>query len=69
MNKLRDIREKIGLTQIELATELRVTKGAICHYENGRRNLSAQQCREILSVFNKHGADVGFDDLFPPSAA
>ncbi|EOX5225673.1 helix-turn-helix transcriptional regulator [Escherichia coli] len=69
MNKLRHIREKLGLTQGELAAELGLTKGAIGHYENGRRDLSATQCRQIISVLNKHGAAVGFDDLFPPKVA
>lgn len=69
MNKLRDIREKLGLTQMELAAELGLTKGTISHYETGRRNPNSTQCREILSVLNKHGAAVGFDDLMPPTAA
>ena len=69
MNNLRNIRKQLGLTQGDLASELGLTKGAIGHYENGRRSLNVSQCRELLAVFKKHGASVGIDDLFPPTAA
>ena len=53
MNNLRAIRTKLGITQGHLASALGVTKGAVCHYENSKRNMNIDLCVAILSSLNK----------------
>ena len=67
MNNLRAIRTKLGITQGHLASALGVTKGAVCHYENSKRNMNIDQCRAIVYALNNFGAEVTIDDVFPPT--
>ncbi|ARZ01847.1 helix-turn-helix domain-containing protein [Yersinia ruckeri] len=66
MNNLRILRERIGLTQSELAELAGCTPGAICHYETGRRGMDINLCRQFVEILNSFGAVVGLDDVFPP---
>ncbi|MGB3255902.1 MULTISPECIES: helix-turn-helix transcriptional regulator [Buttiauxella] len=69
MNKLRFFREKAGLTQSDLAEMTGFTRGAISHYEKGRRGMDIDLCRVFVAILNKAGTSVGLDDVFPPKAA
>lgn len=69
MNNIRTFRERVGLTQSDLAKMVGCTRGAICHYETGRRGMDIDLCRTFIAAFKKHGMEVSLDDLFPPKAA
>lgn len=69
MNNIRTFRERVGLTQSDLAKMVGCTRGAICHYETGRRGMDIDLCRTFIAAFRKHGIEVSLDDLFPPKAA
>lgn len=66
VNKIKEVRKSLRLTQFDVAQAAGCTPGAIAHYENGRRTLNISMCRKLISVFNKFGANIGIDDLFPP---
>lgn len=66
MNNLRFFRERTGLTQSELAALVGCTRGAICHYETGRRGMDINLCRRFVDIFNDSGTPVGLDEVFPP---
>lgn len=67
MNRLKDIRARIGITQSGLAEMAGCTKGAISHYEKGRRQLTLQRCQRIVEIFNMLGFKCSLDDVFPSS--
>jgi putative transcriptional regulator len=66
MSNMKVVREKVRLTQADLAKKVGVTQGAIAHYENDRRKPGLDECRRIVSALNSSGADVTLDDVFPP---
>lgn len=50
--KIKDLREKAGMTQTELANKLGVSKSVISAYENGIRNPSFKMLPLLAQVFN-----------------
>lgn len=69
MNNIRNFRERFGLTQEDLAKVLGCTRGAVCHYETGRRGMDINLCRAFINAFKEYGYELTIDDLFPPKAA
>lgn len=65
MNKLRQFRNRVQLTQTELAKMMGCIPGAICHYEHGRRNIDIKLAHKIVQALNSKGISIGLDDLFP----
>lgn len=66
MNRIKECREQVSLTQALLAQRLGLSQGAIAHYENNKRTPELDLCRDIVSVFIEKGLTVTLDDVFPP---
>ena len=49
---LRELRENMGLTQVELATRLKVTQSFVSKYESGERRLDFIEVYRICGVLN-----------------
>lgn len=66
MNKIREIRKRLNISQESLAKGLNISQGAISHYELGRRDVDLSTCRKITKFFVVKGINVSIDDVFPP---
>lgn len=67
MNRIRQLREEIGMTQVRLSIELEVAQETISAYENGKHYPSVQSLIKLMQIFNT-GIDyiMGFSDVrFP----
>ncbi len=56
-DRIREVREKVGKTQAELADAAEVSKGFLCDVENNKRNVSAQV---LLRIANSLGASLDY---------
>lgn len=50
--KIKDLRERAGMTQTDLADKIGVTKSVISAYEKGTRNPSHKVLESISNVFS-----------------
>lgn len=66
MDKIKEFREQLGITQEELAKAINTSQGAISYYENSRRNIDLKTCRNITGFFISLGLNISLDDVFLP---
>lgn len=62
MNNIAKYRAKKGLTQNELAEELKVTSGAVGMWETGKRVPNLDMAKEIADYFNTTIEDIFFGE-------
>lgn len=65
MNKIAEIRNKLGISQAQLAIQLGWKQPRIANYEAGNRTPSIYVAQKIIEGLNALGANVGIDDVFP----
>ena len=63
MNRIRELRERLGLSQAALAAELGMTQGNVSFYERGQTVLP-QVAGQLIAVAKAHGLDIGYDHVY-----
>lgn len=64
ISHVKVLRQKLLLTQVELAKELGLSKQMINNYEGRRNNLSIDVIKKIIELCDKKGIKVSAGDLF-----
>lgn len=68
MNRIKEIRHEIPVSQRQFAFFVGMTPSALANYENGLRKPSIDIGWHIVQGFKNKGQDVSFEDVFPNTA-
>lgn len=67
-NNIKQVRERLGLSQASFAEAIGVSQGNISHYECQRQNVSPDVARRVIAAAHKLGVVITFDDVYAPTA-
>lgn len=56
---IKDLRERNGFDQSELAARLNISRSTLSHYETGRRKLDAETAKKLADIF-----EVSLDEIY-----
>lgn len=68
-NRLLEVRQKIGISQAELAIGLGVTPGNISHIETGKHALSVDLAKSLIAFCASKNILISLDEIFSPELA
>jgi putative transcriptional regulator len=68
MNRIKTIRETLGLTQAALAEALGCTQGNVFHYERGQ-TVPPEVAKRIIGVAASLGKTLSYEDVYGPAMA
>ena len=63
-NNIKQVRERLGLSQASFAEAIGVSQGNISHYECQRQDVSPDVARRIIAAAQERGVSVSFDDIY-----
>lgn len=66
MNRIKAIRERLGLTQAELALALGKTQGNVGFYERGQ-TVPPDVARRLISFAHVSGVQITYEDVYGPA--
>lgn len=64
LNRIGEVRAKLGLTQAEFASAIGLTQGAVSHYERHLTDVRPDVARRIVSYSRARGVQVTFNDIY-----
>mgnify|MGYP002077756383 CR=1 FL=1 len=68
MSNVRKIRERLQLTQLQVAEIFGVTKSSVSIYLSGRHEIPPDAARKLIAAAAERGFQIGFDDIYSPPA-
>lgn len=64
MHGVQQIRQRLGMTQAELAAAVGVTQSAVSQYERGDSQITPNVARRLIELAREHGVKATFDDIY-----
>jgi transcriptional regulator with XRE-family HTH domain len=61
---IKEIREKLGMTQEEFGNAIGVGQAAISQYEQGHRELKVKLAKKIVLLAEKHNFKITLDQIY-----
>lgn len=66
MNRIKTIRDRLGLTQAELALALGKTQGNVGFYERGQ-TVPPEVARRLIGFAHDRGVEIAYEDVYGPA--
>lgn len=64
MNKIKLIRERLGVTQAAMAIGVGCTQGNIGHYENKNQTIPPEVAKRLIAFAAGRGVQIGYEDIY-----
>lgn len=64
MNICKQIRERLGLTQRDLAAVLGCTQGNVSHYENDAHGMPVETAKRLIDYAKKRDVNISFEEIY-----